>query len=201
MIEMKSDIEIVVIHDDIKEHSHLLTKLRESFTSVRLINDPDAGIEYVIDNIAEKIIVILDINFGEGTNGYDVLEKIRERSFLIEVIILSAKEEVIEHINQLFGLNTFNYVVRGKAKSETILIDSVLKARDKIDNSISGAIEQWINLQSKDRRDKPYLISHEGREYTLNELKREIKLRSEAGLELEKKIIMMAIKLMMNKKS
>ena len=196
---MKSDIEIVVIHDDIKEHSYLLTKLREDFEHVTLINDPDKGIEYVNDNYAKKIIIVLDIDFGAGTNGYDVLEKIRERSFLVEVIILSAKEDVFDHINQLFGLNAFNYVVRGKSKSEDTVIESVFKAKVKIDNSISSAIEQWIEVQAKDKRNKPYVINHDGHTYTLNDLKDAINRRTKEGLELEKKIKMMAIKLLMDK--
>lgn len=201
---MKSDIEIVVIHDDIKEHSYLLTKLREDFENVRLIDDPDTGIEYVTGRYAEKIIVVLDIDFGDGTNGYDVLEKIRERSFLIEVIILSAKdlpgEDIFEHINKLFRLSTFHYVVR-KSKYDDKLIETINKAKDKIENSISSAIEQWIKVQARDKRDKPYIINHEGRQFTLNDLKDAINQRTKEGLELEKKIKMMAIKLLMDKKN
>jgi CheY-like chemotaxis protein len=197
---MKSDIRIVVIHDDIKEHSRLLTKLRESFTIVKLIDDPEIGIEYLTQNIAEKIIVILDIDFGDGTDGYMVLEKIRELTFLIEVIILSAKEDVFDHIDELFGLRTFNYVVRGTSGADEKLIDSIFKAKEKIDNSIGSAIDQWIEVQGRDRRNKPYIIYQDGKAYTLNDLKEAINKRTKGGLELEKKIKMMAIKMLMNRK-
>lgn len=201
---MKSEIEIVVIHDNIREHSYLLTELKEHFNTVTLIDDPDTGIQYIKDHYAEKIIIILDIDFGDDvTNGYEVLNKIRERSFLIEVIILSASDlptgNIFDRIPQLLGLKAFDYVVR-KSKWEDLMIKSVFKAKEKIDNSISGAIEQWIDVQARDRRERAYLVTHDGKQYSLNELKKEIYQRTEAGLQLEKKILMMAIKLMMAEK-
>jgi len=198
---MKCNIDVIVIHDDIKKHSFLLTKLREDFETVRLIDDPDIGISYISEHFSDKIIVILDIDFGDGKNGYDVLEEIRKQTFLIEVIILSAKdlpgEEMINHIQKLFGMRAFDYIVRKPGFQEDI-IASVIKAKIKIENSVSSAIDKWIEVQGRDRREKPYIVNHEGNEFTLNDLKNAINQRTAEGLELEKKIIMTAIKLMMN---
>lgn len=73
---MQSNIDIVVIHDDIKKHSFLMTQLEGLFENVELIDDPDKGINFVLDHLTDKIIVVLDIDFGQGLNGYDVLKKL-----------------------------------------------------------------------------------------------------------------------------
>lgn len=202
---MKSDIDIVVIHDDIKEHSFLMTQLRESYENVELIDEPEKGINFVLVHLNEKIIVVLDIDFGEGLNGYDVLKKIREKTFLVEVIILSAKdlpgEDMFNHIHKLFGLKAFDYIVRGKKDYDIKLLESVERAKDKINSNIASAIDQWIIVQSRDKREKPYIVNHNGRVFSLNDLKEEINLRTKVGLELEKKILMAAINLLMKGKN
>lgn len=198
-MKQKSNIDVVVIHDDIKKNSTLITLLKDDFLNVELIDDPEDGLGYVIEHLNEKIIVVLDIDFGQGLNGYDVLKKIRDRSFLVKVIILSANDlpgtKMMENIHSLFGLQAFDYIIR-KSGSTEILIESVQKAKTAIENSVTGAIDKWISVQSRDKREKPFLVDHAGRKYSLNDLKNEISLRTKEGLELEKKILMTAIKLL-----
>lgn len=107
---------------------------------------------------------------------------------------------MFDHIHKLFGLKAYDYIVRGKAGYEEKLLESIQKAKKKIDNNIASAIDQWIIAQSRDRREKPYIINHKGKEFSLNDLKDEISLRTEEGLELEKKILMTAINLLMKNK-
>jgi len=198
---MKSDINVIIIHDDIKPKSFLITKLEESFQNVILIDNPKEGITYVSEHYSEKMIIVLDINFGEDIDGYEVLEKIRDYSYLIEVIILSAEDlpgtDMIKNVNKLFGFDTFDYVIR-KPENQNKPIQSVLKAREKIDNSISVAVDKWIEVRDRDRRNKPYMIDHKGKQYSLEDIKKEITMRTEEGMEIEKNITMLAIKLMMD---
>lgn len=198
---MKSNINIIIIHDDIKPKSFLITKLEEHFENVILIDNPKDGIKYVSEHYSEKMIIVLDINFGEEIDGYEVLEKIRDYSYLIEVIILSAEDlpgtEMIENVNKLFGFDTFDYIIR-KPKNQDKLIGSILRAKEKIDNSISSAIDKWIEVRDRDRRNKPYIIDHEGKSYTLDDIKKEINMQTPEGMQIEKNITMLAIKLMMD---
>lgn len=198
MNKTKSDIEVVFIHDNIPEHSYVVTRLKEDFENVRLISDPDEGTQYLAQHAADKIIVVLDINFGDGvTNGYQVLDAIRERTFLLEVIILSADDlpdtNVIERIPQLIGLNPSNYIIRGKGKWMDNVIESVTKAKIHMDNSISGAIEEWISIQDQRKRSEPYIVSAYGKEYTLDDILKEIRLQTEFGQRFKKDLLMLTI--------
>lgn len=204
LINMKSNIDIVVIHDDIKKYSVLITKLKESFEKVEIIDDPHDGISYVVDHLAEKIIVVLDIDFGEDEiNGYDVLKKIRERSYLVEVIILSARdlpnEGMLEHINQLFGLKAFDYVIRGKPKWQDKLQESILRAKTEIENSIDSTIEDWI-LKNKNDKDKPVYITTNGDSYSLNDILNEIRLQTIIGKDFTRKMNSLTIDLLLRNK-
>lgn len=198
MSKTKSDIEVVFIHDNVPEHSYLITRLKEDFESVRLISDPDEGTLYLAQHAADKIIVVLDINFGDGvTNGYQVLNAIRERTFLIEVIILSADDlpdtNVIERIPQLVGMNPSDYIIRGKGKWMDQVVKSVTKAKIHMDNSISGAIEEWISIQDQRKRSEPFIVSAYGKEYSLDDILKEVRLQTEFGQRFKKDLLMLTI--------
>jgi len=65
-------------------------------------------------------------------------------------------------------------------------------------DTVKNAITKWIEVQSRDRRDKPFMINHEGKSYSLNDLKEAIASGSDEGIQLERKIVMMAIKILSN---
>ncbi|SNY99924.1 response regulator [Flagellimonas pacifica] len=199
---MKSNIDIVVIHDNVKRESYLITELQEQYNNVKLIDDADDGIEYISHNFSHKTIVVLDMDFGNGTNGFDVLKAIRQYSFLIEVIILSANEPsdarnaLTNNIPELPGLRVFDYVIRGNPNWQEKVIEKVNKAEININGSIMNAIDSWIEIQSKDRRKKPFVITNDGVQYSLDQLKKAIQQNDDTSRKLEEKILMMAIKLM-----
>lgn len=201
----KSDIEVIFIHDNMKEHSYLLTRLREYFNSVRLIEDPDEGAKYIAKHAPYKTIVVLDIDFGDGvTNGYEILNDIRKRSFLIEIIILSASDlhdgKIMERIPQIVELNPSNYVIRGNPGWEDMIIEAVFKAKTKIDSSVSGAIEEWIATQEQKKRSEPFMISAYGKEYSLDDILNEVRLQTEFGQRFEKDLMILTIDRLVRKK-
>ncbi|WP_299886913.1 response regulator [uncultured Lacinutrix sp.] len=200
---MKSDVDVVVIHDDIKEHSLIITNLKELYNNVKLIDDPEEGLNFVINHLTRKTIVILDIDFGNGLNGYDVLEKIREHSFLVEVIILSAQDlpgtSLLDKIHQLFGLEAFDYIVRGKVGYDDLLIESVNRAKNKIKNNIASAIDEWV-IENNEDKDKPIYFSSEGEAFSLNDISNEVRNQTEIGKDFAEKLNSLTIDLLLRGK-
>jgi len=74
------------------------------------------------------------------------------------------------------------------------------KKRQENFTQVRTALEEWINLHEADIREKPYLISRNGKNYTLNEILHEIRMQTNIGKEIEKNIIMLTIDLLARNK-
>jgi hypothetical protein len=90
-----SEPTIVVIHDDWNEKHPVVVELKERFgdNNVIFINESQKGIDYLFKLPPRKTIVLLDYNFKTGEpSGGDVFRKIREKSSLIYVIIITKSQ-------------------------------------------------------------------------------------------------------------
>lgn len=186
---------VVIIDDHVKEYQPLVVRLRERY-QVDIFSDPEEGLQSIEDNINSKQIVILDIDLGEGVmTGHRVLERLRDVSFLIPVIIWSAKDETNETFADLINNKTFAFVPQVE---EEMLIEKVDSALNELNSNVDVALETW--LVSQPDKDKPYLITSNGKEYSISDIITEIRNRTEFGVKMEKDITMLAIDLLTRKK-
>ncbi len=116
---------IIVIHDDIDESYPLIVMLKHKYGAENALffKHSQKGLEYVLENIGQKMIVILDKNFKDRNDisGLQVFEKIRERTILVYVVLITAnsltdftEDELKTLINKdLFRLESFtqNYQI------------------------------------------------------------------------------------------
>ncbi len=91
---MNSDIEIIVVDDDFDDEYPTVVLLREEFEKVKVYKKSDEAKDYILHNLTQKFIVILDLNFPKGeSTGSDILEKIRFITENIPIIIYTAKPD------------------------------------------------------------------------------------------------------------
>jgi FixJ family two-component response regulator len=195
---------IVVIHDDLTENDPLLIELRSKYGSenVIFIKKSQEGLDYVLANLSQKIVVILDLKFRSNEpSGVNVFENIRQHTSLVYIIIWTASslndvgsEDLVKFINNdalAFISSTDSY--------ERIL-EVVEKAAHELDTRVASALEQWITLQPDQDKDSPYITSVNGRQYTLTNILEEIRQQTPFGKEMEKNILMLAIDLLARQK-
>lgn len=195
---------IVVIHDDLTESDPLLVTLRDEFKdeNVVLYKKSKEGLEYIIENISKKTIVILDLNFKAGEpSGVDVFEEIRKRTSLIYVIIMTASnlnnidnKDLVKFINN-DALAFFYSTADTKA-----IVELVKKSIYQMEVRVDSVIEEWIVKKPESERTQPFIQTQHGKTYTLNDILNGIREQSEIGKELEKNILKLAIDLLMRKK-
>ena len=191
----KKPIEVVIIHDELKENDTLVFQLREKYESVKLITDSNEGLKYVMDNLSKKMVVILDRNFrANEPTGFEVFEKIRQKTSLVHIIIWTAdqlfqieSEELKEFIN-----NHALALLTSSDGAEEI-IKQVDNAAHQLDIRLDSALEQWISLHPESEKQSPYIVSRDGKSYTLNEILNEIRLKTPFGMDTEKDILLLAI--------
>ncbi len=198
----KIPVKIVIIHDDMDENYPLVVMLKDKYQdeNVVLFKHSQEGLNYVLENLGKKMIVLLDKNF-EGKNdiqGLDVFEKIRKKTLLVYVILISAnkinqfkEEELKLLINQdLFKLESLT-------EDYEKIITLVDEAEISINTRVDASIEDWIVSNSE--LDKPiYVIGN--KQYTLNDILLEIRKSTEFGKDFVRKINSLTIELLMRDK-
>ena len=195
-------VKILIIHDDMLDRDPLVVMLREVYgnENVLLRKKSSEGIKYIHDNLDNKLIVLLDFDLGEGEpHAPEVLEKIREETSLIYVIIITAKqfssipaEAMVNFIN-----NRALGIIQNTADT-TDIMNLVGKAAHELDSRIDCILEQWILRRPDDERNKPYLSTRSGKTYSLEQLILEIRQQTDLGKQLEKSILQLAIELLTN---
>jgi len=189
---------IVVIHDDMDENYPLIVMLKDKYSDegVVLFKHSQEGLDFVLNNLGRKMVVLLDKNFKDKNDisGLKVFEKIREKTALVYVVLISAnsitdfsEEELKTLINKdLFKLEKFT-------NDYTDIINLMDEAVNNIDKRVDSALEEWITMHPEEDKDKPYITTREGKTYTLGDILEEIRLQTPYGKEVERKIIMLAV--------
>jgi len=197
---MKTDINIVVIDDKLPDNDPLMVKLRMEYKNVVLIKSPTKGLEYLQENLLAKNIVLLDYDFGNEANGVWLLNEIRKLTSLLQIIVLTEDLGKIrnEEFAQIVDKQVFAFISR--RKDYNLILSKVKEAELNIKNDIESAIEEWIVVQEKEKREKPYLVTAYGNEYTLNDILENIRKKTEFGLEFIKDFYALVIHQLIRKK-
>lgn len=189
---------IVVIHDDMDENYPLIVMLRDKYSdeNVLLFKHSQEGLDFVLRNLGKKMVVLLDKNFKDKNDisGLKVFEKIREKTALVYVVLISAnsitdflEDELKTLINKdLFKLEKFT-------NDYTDIIALIDEAVNSTDMRVDSALEQWIAMHPEEDRNKPFITTRDGKVYTLGEILEEIRLQTPYGKEVERKILMLSV--------
>jgi len=198
----KLDATIVIIDDDKalnNPDSGLMIELNMNFESIQFFYNQEDGLEYIENNLDKRIIVLLDLGFPSGTpSGHEILESIREVSFLIPVLIWSGVDEDKESFADL--INNRAYAFLNKNASTEEIIRKLKEAYNYADNDISIALEEWIVAHSDEQKGKPYLLTVDGRQLSLNELLNEIRMQTSTGKYFSKNLSKLTIDLLTRNK-
>lgn len=189
---------IIVIHDGlIPKIDPLLISLKEHFgadNTIHFVNSNE-GLDYINNNLNQRMIVLLDINFSKNElSGIEVFKDIRKKTSLVYVILVTADEyNKIKNEDLVFLINHDAFALESVTTDYEKIISLVVKASHKLDTRVDSALEQWIVLHPEQERNIPYILTRDGRSYTLNDILAEIRLQTEFGMETEKNILMLTI--------
>lgn len=197
---MQEEPKIVVIDDVLKDNAPLMILLKEKYgENVILFSESTVGLDYILSNLSQKMVVILDLNFEAfgQFQGIEVFEKIREKTSLIYVIFMTV--EKISRISQedlKLMINNDAMAFINKQDGYDKVIEFVDKAIHQLDTRIDSVLEEWILRNPEDERRKPYIATRSGKIYSLNDLLQEVRNRTEMGKLMEKKMIYLTIDLL-----
>lgn len=196
----KLKVTVLLIDDLVDNNGPLVVKIRQAFEDVLVFDKPKEGLDYIVNNLDKKIVVILDIKFPESElDGHSILNKIRELSTLIPVILWSAVDEKDETFSDFINNNAFAFLKQTTPIND--IINKVKEAFDFLNSNIASAIEEWIQKKEKFEIDKPYIITlSDGKQYTLQQILEEVRKQSTFGKQFSKDLNILTIDLLLRNK-
>ncbi len=167
-----------------------VAKLVVGEAKISVFLDSKKGLDYVLNNLSHRMIVFLDCKFdGYDMQGIDVLKKIRERTSLLYVVMMSAnnvdtmsKDAIIEMINEEF-ISFFDRN-NGTAKDACYLIENIKKLWNV---RFDCVLESWINRHPEDA-DKCVYKELGGKSYTWSDILDSLRKQTEPGKSFEKMV-------------
>jgi DNA-binding LytR/AlgR family response regulator len=203
---MNTPTKIVVIHDGlIPKVDPLLVALQSKFGEKNLIHyeNSNDGLDYVLKNINEKMIVVLDINFSKGElSGLEVFKSIREKTALVYVILITADEIIkLKNDDLVFLINHDAFALEIVTADYTKIVSLVENASHKLDARVDAVLEDWITKQPKAKREKPYITTKDGKTYTLDNILESIRQQTDIGKHMERNILKLAVDLLTRQKA
>lgn len=192
--------EIVVIDDQMKDNDPFVRGIQKECPEdiVTVKQDAEEGVEYILSDLKKKVIVFLDCRFDSGIQGIEALKKIREKTSLVYIVMMSAnplsqmEEETLKAMINHRGIFFISHNETDKA------LELIEKVEYLMDSKVDCVLEQWITEKDEKFLEEPYLIVGDV-EYTLKNILNEIRLQTSFGKDVEKKIVRLAIHLLQNK--
>ena len=189
----------LIIDDNPKEHIKDNLRLEFPNATIEEYTSAKKGAEYIFQNLDKKRIVFLDYKFGANDwQGLDVLKKIRNKTSLLYIILMTAeivnikREELIELISD-DGVSLISC-----DEDYEVYIKLVEKYLSFMDAKLDCVLEQWIINHPLDK-DKTYIIEG-NKHYSLNDILCEIRNQTPFGKEVEKKMLSLTVHLLTQSK-
>ncbi len=196
----KMNVSIVFIDDDPNQaRDAALDELEMVVDEIVKFQDSQKGLDYIKSHLEKRMIVLLDLGFSRKMlDGHKVLAGIREISDLVPVIIWSGKDIYPKDLADLFEHHAFSFI--SKDDDSEVIVDTVRKAYIVLQNDIRSVIEDWVSRQKPDSMDKPYMVSADGRSYSLNDILMSVRKQDDFGKEFVKNIMELATDLFLRRK-
>lgn len=198
-------VKIIVIHDGlIPKVDPLLVMLRLKFGDEHVIHfeNSNDGLDYVLKNLSQKMVVLLDKNFSKGEkSGIQVFEEIRNETFLVYVILVTADEYYkIKNEDLILLINHDAFAIENVTSDYKKIISLVDQAAHKLNARIDAVLEDWIAKHKPEDRGRPLVKTKDGKVYSMQDILESIRQQTEIGKEFETNLAKLAIDLFSRQK-
>lgn len=177
---------IVVVDDSMDKNDPLVVELTLDFpdATVSFFEHIEHAMKFVEDHMSERIIIFMDCLFGSAWKGVEAVLKLREKTSLIYVVMMSANNPntfTSELVTAL--INTDNiYFIRNTdvegAKTKVKQIQSLWKSQ------FDCILERWLVKHPENEDKEAYRVAG-GKSFTWADILRELRLRTEVGRSYE----------------
>jgi DNA-binding NtrC family response regulator len=170
---------VLIIEDDRTfQNDPFVIEVGTVFENIIFKENTNDALLFVKGNLDKKIIILLDLAFpANQMNGIKFLEELRNLSKLIPVIVWSGKDN-IDNTEYQKMINDSTFAFLSKSASSEEITETLRKADDYLNGQIDTAVESWLENHTEEEKNKPFLASADGHNYSMNDLLKEIRRRN-----------------------
>ncbi len=158
-------MKILIVEDDSKIASFLKKGLEEEYFSIDLSSNGDEAI--YLASVNNYNVIILDIMI-DGSDGYQVCQKLRQKKITTPIIILSAKSAIEDKVDFL-NLGADDYLTKPFSFDELLARIKVQLRKNDQKNNILQVADLTVNLDTKAIHRGDLKIKLTGKEYAILE--------------------------------
>lgn len=191
---MDKEFYIIIVDDNMKPTDAFIMWMKKKVLKAEVVSfrTVEEALSFIFEHLEEKMIIFLDCKFNMGLQGVDGLMKIREKTSLISVVMMSANSlnqmENLE-LEAMINSDKLYFIKNGDLKKAEKLVAEIQK---KWVSELDCVLEQWVKNHNSEVRSKPYMVTSEG-VLSLNDVLVRIRMRTSLGLKLEKQILQVAV--------
>lgn len=191
---MDKEFYIIIVDDNMKPTDAFIMWMKKKVLNAEVVSfrTVEEALSFIFEHLEEKMIIFLDCKFNMGLQGVDGLMKIREKTSLISVVMMSANSlnqmENLE-LEAMINSDKLYFIKNGDLKKAEKLVAEIQK---KWVSELDCVLEQWVKNHNSEVRSKPYMVTSEG-VLSLNDVLVRIRMRTSLGLKLEKQILQVAV--------
>jgi DNA-binding NtrC family response regulator len=192
---------ILVIEDDrtLQDDAFVL-EVQMAFENIIFKETASDALSFVKENMETKFIILLDLAFPSNQmQGIRFLEELRDSSKLIPVIVWSGKDS-IANIEYQKMINETTFAFLSKSASSQEIVEILCQADDYLNSQIDTAVESWLENHTEEDKVKPFLKSADGKQYSMNDLLKEIRRQTQFGQSIAQDINKLTIDLLFRNK-
>lgn len=155
---------------------------------IEIFDNPQKGLEFVLDNLNNKIIVFVDCKFeGYGLQGINILKKIRAQTSLLYIVMMSANAinqmysaDVIEMINE-------DYICFFDRNNGTVsdACDLIKRICNLWETRFDCILEDWLVSHPEDNYKEAFTLASTNKTYTWADILVELRLQTNIGKSFE----------------
>lgn len=189
------DFKIVFIDDNMSEKEPFVQNIRKYYKDAdynHVFQNPDKGLEYVLENLNSKMIVFIDWNFsGYRKKGIDLLKEIREKTSLVYIVMMSANQLrtdiPLESIVEMMNEENFFYLDRSNDDFDSVIF-IIDRIRAQWSTKFDCVLEQWLLRHSEDNNKEAFSEVSTGKTFTWADILVELRQQTPIGKSFEQKL-------------
>lgn len=182
---------IIVVDDTMGEKDPFIVELKldyQKIANVSYFSKVDDAMTFVDEHMSERIIIIMDCRFGSVWQGVDAIMKLREKTSLVYVIMISAN-----NVNQLSSKDIMSLI-----NTENLFFiknTDIAGAKKKINEirtlwnvRFDCVLEQWLIRHPEDNNKEAFSEVSTGKTYTWEDILVELRKQTPVGKSFEQKL-------------
>lgn len=191
---MDKEFYIIIVDDNMKPTDAFIMWMKKKVLNAEVVSfrTVEEALSFIFEHLEEKMIIFLDCKFNMGLQGVDGLMKIREKTSLVSVVMMSANslnQMENKELEAMINSDKLYFIKNGDLKKAEKLVAEIQK---KWVSELDCVLEQWVKNHNSEVRSKPYMVTSEG-VLSLNDVLVRIRMRTSLGLKLEKQILQVAV--------